>query len=1384
MAAPAPTPAPAETTAAPEQDAEAESAVLDEENPGVNADDQPQFRRNPEEGPVRRMSVGEVSAQLAAITRGWRNPPKFVVFDPKNPRSLEEQEAAEFYNQASYYGMYLSNRRAVFIAANAEPMNETILRGTIYHESLGHFGLNELFGKERDMFVRDVRADRPDLARQADPYYSDYYQMAIDNGFSPARAVPFAQARSMEEVLVNNWNAGNLTLEATTWQKLRDMITRFARRMGLPARRYTNGELISVLQQAARAVTDTDPTRTRRSIQDRSMPQRRAARPPVGQKFFDTIQNSTALRTYMLEKGINPAIVQTAVTARDFMQSSRLISMMGNTFTDYATRLGLTDYARLAEIQQQQRAVINAKRRQIEDLLIEANQLDAYSAGGKTVVRDRLEAFMKDYTYGAKHGFVPEFYSDADKAAVVVDPKAKEMVDKFRREQPKAYDAMLKLMEYAYKERQEFQDAVRNFINGEADGDLAAQGLTKSEIADIQARRSRQLKLFDKAVPKLDGPYFPLGRFGNFMMVAKSGDLVALEAKQQRTAAENNRLAELQADPAHHVVMFSDTMGEAEMLKAEFERDPNFKTPGSRITAAIKTDTFAQMGEPPLLQMQKLREMMKAELPDTKIDSAAQKQIDNLLRDLYVRALADTSARKYDRRRKNVPGASPEMLRSFHDKMKADAAALGHVSTYNQEMAVRKTLFDQVNKAPTDPQYENRRRFLREMLAREAQMMSLDTSPTAELQNRVMLASSAYHLFTMPRYYIQNLLQPGVYTAPLLAARHGMFESVSAMTGVYKSIAPQVMTPDFLQGKVDFAKLKLKPDELAFLMKAQEQGKLEFGQQLDFGEWNSSTGAGRRTRAVIHALRTVSGQAEFINRTVAGLAAYRLERDTKRAGKQDPAEYALRMIDKTQLNYSTEAQPRLFNMLPRVVTQFRKYQVGMLALQYGLIKNAMGQLRRDGLSTADSREALKALSYSWMSIGAIAGAVGLPGMQIAAVMGAYMFGEEDEPLDGQRWLRGQFSDDALGLAMRKGLPAMVGMDMTNVGLGNILNPLPFFDYSQLDKTGKPLEMIGAAAGPAAGAAANIISKTLSEGVAAGAEQALPSGFRAMLKAYEMATTGVERKNGDIIMTPDEIDTVTVALQAVGFRDITAAEAMTRYYEGVAAEEYYRGRVSQLKRAYVEALDTNDTETMQDVMAQWKVMNEGKQRFDLKPSPVSALFKAKRERDERVKKFRERAEIVMKEAPRPNAAPVVQVPQEAALFLTSNDSSNLDFDNIAVVMEAMRDANYVSQSGRVSTNVEDRTKGMRFGEPIAMAFDGGFSPEWYNYRDHIVQANKDITKFNQNPQYWNARIHHEALIRAGLPPPKLIENPDRMLPGPRVPRENLMPGVSLRPTNVE
>lgn len=1205
----APTPAPTTTEAAPAVDEETDNAAFQEPD---NEPDIPLFRRNPEDGDVVPRKVEAVRARVADIIKGWRNPPRFVVFDLRNPRSIEEEEAVATYNELPYYGYYDEKSKAVFIPANGIPMTNALLRGTVYHEALGHYGFKQQFGSQKGDLMRDIAADRPDILRGAQRYYPEYYNAFLKNGVDKVRAERYARALAVEEHLVQKWNDGELALSANLWGRMRDFVTKFARMMGLPARRYTNGEIIHMMHGARNAVIGADPDGTRASLEERGIlpknfkarredivAQRRTA-PEAAISSASTApeilrSRSMNLRSKLAKRGVPEPFINLAVTANDVAQNIKLGTLLGRNLVDEAVRQGLPSAKRLFDIQQAVMAKTNEYVKTLDQLVVDAMNLDGVGEAfrGKTPKRDALNKYLQKATIGGKWGYQPTWKS----TPVQIDPAAERMTNEFKAKYPDAFAVADAIFQYSDKARTDLQDAVTKFIEQETAGDLA-NALTPAERKAVEDRKQRELKLFNKLVPRLDGPYAPLSRFGQYAAIAKSARFVELEKKVKEGKADKDEVAELgnlRTDANHYAVFFRDSQADADNVLLKLLQDkPAFK--GGQLYASVRNEVFEQIGESPIMQMQRFKDMMVKELGETdRLGRKTTREIEGIIKDLYIRTLAETSARQHDQYREGIEGADEDMLRSFAQKGRSDAHILAQITDRHEIGQVMQTMIG-TESAVRDEKYQDRKRVLREILMRHKQEMLAEETP---VQDKLMAASSLYHLAMSPRYYLMNSLQPWMVSAPYLAGRHGV-QAYGKLYDAYKSLAPQMKSKDFWKGKVDLGKLQgLTDAERDALKQMQLNGLLELGQQYDQGYWEASDGPARFMSEATHVFRTLSGQVEYINRVSSALAAYRLS-----GGKVDAM---TDILARTQFDYSSRNQPRYFNALPKVITQFRKYQLGQLALWLGMLGDAK-----------TSPEARRMLAYMTGQLAIVTGAVGLPAAQLFGVVGSLLFKEDDEPLDGEKWLTDLVGD---GVAAR-GIGTLIGVELANgLGLGTLVNPFPFLNYSELDSRDGVRDAAFTVLGPSAG----LVDKAQRglEAVQQGEYlralgEALPSGVTNAVRAYEMATRGYEKKNGDMLLSPEELGEVNIMLQALGFAPSVKLTAQRVNGQKVQYEEHFKQRASTLKRSYAQAQEDRDVESMRELEAKWDALQKTKEQYGFKKTPRAELLKARAEQKKREK----------------------------------------------------------------------------------------------------------------------------------------------------------------------
>jgi hypothetical protein len=112
-----------------------------------------------------------------------------------------------------------------------------------------------------------------------------------------------------------------------------------------------------------------------------------------------------------------------------------------------------------------------------------------------------------------------------------------------------------------------------------------------------------------------------------------------------------------------------------------------------------------------------------------------------------------------------------------------------------------------------------------------------------------------------------------------------------------------------------------------------------------------------------------------------------------------------------------------------------------------------------------------------------------------------------------------------------------------------------------------------------------------------------------MKGYRFATEGITMRNGDLVLSPEEISYVDAAFQAVGLPTNTITHR--QYTQKVEAEfdKYYSDRASEIKGSYVNASRERDSEGMSAARQEWEELQDSRRKNGYKIQPMSELFKS-------------------------------------------------------------------------------------------------------------------------------------------------------------------------------
>lgn len=720
----------------------------------------------------------------------------------------------------------------------------------------------------------------------------------------------------------------------------------------------------------------------------------------------------------------------------------------------------------------------------------------------------------------------------------------------------------------------------------------------KQDLAKAKRDKVNELKRFERLFEmRSNSPYLPLKRFGRWAVVAKSEEYRAAEA-----AGDAATLRKLEQSGDHYYVDFAESLFEANVMRDKLEAEF-----GAGSTQHFEREEFSNIygSEGMLATMTKLRNIIDAQPVEDKGDRTALRRMQSMLSEMYLQALAETSARKSEMRRKGIAG-DMDMLRSFTTQGKADALFLSAVE-YNDRIQ------DSIQRMRRETRLAGDRLrasgLFNEIVRRYDQSLIYDPSPITQKITRL---TSVWFLASSPVYYIQNLTQPYMMSVPMMAGRHGWAEAAKAQFDAYSQLGPVLKSGTATTG-FDFSRVPADVrDAVDYLVK---RGLVDIGLDTELGEFR--TDGKSRAKAVWNKvdkfLRVSTQKLEAINRLSTAIAAYRLEL-AKGGDKAAAMEYAAKVINDTHGDYTAFNAPRVFNTnFGKIALQFRKFQLIQLTYLAKLLKDA-------GFSTPEKRAATAALLFALGHTGIAAGLMGLPGYAAIAWAVNGLFGDDDEPFDLTQKIRQVIGDEYVANLIMRGAPTIVGADMSGkIGMGNALSILPFTDVDLLDRRSS-----AEALGTLVGGASFGLFQRMADGVALisngdyykGIEMLMPKGITDVMKAARIASDGVTRRNGDVLLPASEVSAVESIMQGLGVPVVQQTVRSERQQYVYDMTRRMDEASTKIKNDYAKAARERDTKAMREARQRWDRLQKNRKEAGLRVQPLSSLLQAPQKQAER------------------------------------------------------------------------------------------------------------------------------------------------------------------------
>lgn len=825
------------------------------------------------------------------------------------------------------------------------------------------------------------------------------------------------------------------------------------------------------------------------------------------------------------------------------------------------------------------------------DVMAQFQRLPAHLQGkGEHTVN----GLIQDSTSTEAWAFQPSWLT----TKVDIDPA---LARRFNALPVEAQDVVRSVFEVGHKMLQRRKAAAVESVTGTYDALIKAE-TDADRIKLLERERKATLVEYSKIFDLNEStPYAPLRRYGDYIVVGKSQALIDALANHE----DGKKINEMKTNIEHYFVDRYETYAEAKAMERELAATGRYVNPLAHEADKVADELVG--GREMMLAFQRLREYIKQQGVDA--PDATVNELSKLAANLYITALKNTSARKSELKRIGVASGDLDMMRNFVTQGRADAHFIAAMESNEELLETISTMRKEAG-ASTSPEAM---RVYNEVMLRYVDGMAYRPSRMAD---RLKAIGTTWMLSLNPSYYLQNLTQPSM-SAAYMAGEHGYTRTWGKMLGAYKEISAawkgsKILNPLNLDALSDDVRKAVQ--ELA------DRGGIDIGRETEFGEFHSLSDniASRTLSKFSTMLRAASRKTESINRVATAVAAYRLAIEN---GKSHAAavDYAYKVNRITHGSYDGFNAPRWTRgPVLSTLTQFKKFQLMQLSLLARMMHNSFDA----DLTPVERAAARKALTFTLAQTAVLTGLLGMPGASALEWLINMFMGDEDEPADIENSIREAIGDDSVSDLILKGTPTLAHIDVSNrIGMGQTFSVIPFVE-PELNREGYE-KALTAMAGPILGGLGpkwfDAMGRIKEGDYYRGLAGLLPNGVGNAINAVRESASGVTKRNGDVLLTPEEVEFGTTFARSIGLQTTGTAERYREQERETMLTDFYKQRTKEMNRAYIEARESGDAEALTELRQDWEKLQAAREENGFKRQPFSSLIraeKAKRTREEK------------------------------------------------------------------------------------------------------------------------------------------------------------------------
>jgi hypothetical protein len=1108
---------------------------------------------------TKGMAVSQVQKVVSELTQGWVNKPNIKVVNTH--KDLPKAYRSDKYKRVR--GMLLGND-VYIVAANAGSPSE--VKATLFHESLGHYGLRGLFGEKLDKALNDIYATNSAIQSQADAWlrkHPDVYT-GVDR-----------VARAVEEVLAAKSEAGVIKEPGirAAFNRLAAMIRKFIRSMGIQLD-YTNNDINNILLESAERVRvgpmklGTPDARPRYQISQYNniisdALARNATLPQWSQNLGDGVAETLSNLPENLRRGqyyvySMPHMVE---LLERYIPRIRAIDRFIGYRASYTTDLMKT----AADNHAKYSRVVQGNPQDYDKFKDVVNNINLFQVPVRSqAVRDLLTQDratlspqkQKYYDIAKKFYDLPEAFQNSILSA---DERSGLFAD-YRKMGDKKFD-----------------------IFAEVYGGQLGMGV----VRDLRERFERE------RLPM----YAPLVRGeGAHWLYYETTDGQVVKQPFSNAAAR-----------------------ETEIKRITQEGLANTNT----IQRVTRPSEIRQKGPPPVGFLGEIISKLEDKLSD--MPEAQRKEIIDGVYDTFLQYLPSNMLRQEltSRQTSEVDGAiqfgvlgfDQDVLAVYDRTMPKMAYQLGNLKFALPIENAMKKILEQAKLyeiAVRDNNIPERLRGRKLMSPKavfdgvEDMRRRLDFAYNPSYAPWVNAAATANYVYSIAGNISSALINTTVLamiTWPMLMSKYGPVKSIAAMGRAMKI---------FLEGGVDaqgnFTFGNAASGELKTLFNyLEKRGAIGIAAEQELRQAQRAAISGYES--TMDKINFVAGyvfkNSERFNREVTMLASFMLARE-KGKGFREAAEEAIRLNNNINGTVLPEQASRMYQTnLGRVILTFRTFALTQIIALSRMFGRALKVID----ATPEERSlARKQLLGVYGATYMMAGMKGLPLFGAAEVLAAALMGDDDEPYDLQ-----QEVIDSVGLLGLNGpLNAALQVDIASrTGFNGMLWR---DDSKRLAEVGYPLYIAERVAGPTYGLVQSQIRgiENLMDGnVQRGFESILPAPLRNPLKAARYATEGALTKNGLPIV--DDVNAWNSTMQIFGFAPAELAATQEQIGATFQISDKLRNRRTALLTNVYAATEAGDGQAMIEAYEAIDKFNAANPSYIINPKSLRASFRERRRR---------------------------------------------------------------------------------------------------------------------------------------------------------------------------